>query len=306
MKLICVVQLALAGSALGANFPRQTQFNQTQLNLTQSDQGTGPYPASYTLDDTLRNHTIFAPISPPPGLKLPVLLWGQTACTRNSTVFGTFLLEVASHGFMIIADGIPDGPEMPEAIAYTLWPSPQGLVEAAAWIVKNAGTGKYTNVDATRLAAAGHSCGAIQSYFAQDQSKEIKYIGIFDSGVRNDTIATRPLLDIVARIKNPIFYFFGGPEDVAAPNGERDYTNIPASTPKWKGILPSVGHGGTFWEPHAGEYAVAATRWLEWVLRGNQTSAKYFTTTANKTGTAQGGGFLVEHAKLSQIKVKPI
>ncbi|CZT06925.1 hypothetical protein WAI453_012829 [Rhynchosporium graminicola] len=297
MKLISIIQVAFALSAIGANLPRHSQPDLLS--------GTGPYPAAYTQDDTLLNHTIFSPISPPPGLKLPVLLWAQSGCTRNSTFFASFLLEVASHGFMVIADGDPDGRDQPLGRFYAYWPFPQGIVEGGAWIVKNAGIGKYANVDATRIAAAGHSCGAIQALWASAQSEEIKHIGVFNSGILNETIVTRPQLEVVSKTKRPIFYFLGGPDDYARPNGERDYSNIPASTPKWKGNFAS-GHYGTYLQPHGGAFAVAATRWLEWVLRGNKTSAAYFTTTANVTGTAQGDRWLVEHAQLDKLKVKPI
>jgi len=36
--------------------------------------------------------------------------------------------------------------------------------EALAWVEKNAGRGKYANVDKTRLGAAGQSCGGLETY----------------------------------------------------------------------------------------------------------------------------------------------
>jgi hypothetical protein len=35
--------------------------------------------------------------------------------------------------------------------------------EALAWVEKNAGTGKYANVDKSRLGAAGQSCGGLET-----------------------------------------------------------------------------------------------------------------------------------------------
>jgi len=37
--------------------------------------------------------------------------------------------------------------------------------------------------------------------------------------------------------------------------GERDYANMPAGVPKWKGNLP-VGHGGTYTEPNDGKFGI--------------------------------------------------
>jgi hypothetical protein len=31
----------------------------------------------------------------------------------------------------------------------------------------------------------------------------------------------------------------------------------------------SVGHGGTFFEPHGGKFAEVATQWLLWQLKGD-------------------------------------
>ena len=35
--------------------------------------------------------------------------------------------------------------------------------EAIAWVIKNAGQGKYANVDKDRMAVAGQSCGGIEA-----------------------------------------------------------------------------------------------------------------------------------------------
>jgi hypothetical protein len=37
-----------------------------------------------------------------------------------------------------------------------------------------------------------------------------------------------------------------------------------------------VGHGGTYREPHGGEFTVVALAWLNWQLKGDMESAKLF------------------------------
>lgn len=37
-----------------------------------------------------------------------------------------------------------------------------------------------------------------------------------------------------------------------------------------------VGHGGTYREPHGGEFTVPALAWLQWQLKGDKESAKLF------------------------------
>ncbi len=45
--------------------------------------GSGPYKAHYYEEPSLPKHVFYAPISQPPGLKLPVLIWGNGGCSGN-------------------------------------------------------------------------------------------------------------------------------------------------------------------------------------------------------------------------------
>jgi hypothetical protein len=42
---------------------------------------TGPYKSEYSTDPNLPKHTIYAPLNAPEGIKLPVLIWGNGACS---------------------------------------------------------------------------------------------------------------------------------------------------------------------------------------------------------------------------------
>ncbi|MBR4846056.1 MAG: hypothetical protein IKU98_06515, partial [Bacteroidaceae bacterium] len=37
-----------------------------------------------------------------------------------------------------------------------------------------------------------------------------------------------------------------------------------------------VGHGGTYRQPHGGEYSVVALAWLNWQLKGSKKASKMF------------------------------
>jgi hypothetical protein len=37
-----------------------------------------------------------------------------------------------------------------------------------------------------------------------------------------------------------------------------------------------VGHGGTYRQPHGGEFTVAALAWLQWQMKGDKEAAKMF------------------------------
>jgi hypothetical protein len=59
------------------------------------------------------------------------------------------------------------------------------------------------------------------------------------------------------------------------PQGERDFDNLPADTPSWKGNL-NVGHGGTLFDTNGGLFGKAGLNWLEWLFRGDAEAAAYF------------------------------
>ncbi|KAF2435972.1 hypothetical protein EJ08DRAFT_684927 [Tothia fuscella] len=92
---------------------------------------TGPYKSGYFEDPGFPKHTIFAPVSPPPELKMPVLIFGNGGCSGNGTLFRRSLWEMASYGIFSIA---------------------MGSIAGSDWVEKNAGRGQYTNVDGSRIA----------------------------------------------------------------------------------------------------------------------------------------------------------
>jgi hypothetical protein len=187
------------------------------------------------------------------------------------------------------------------------------MTEAFSWIEKNAGSGKYANVDKTRVAVAGQSCGgvercviALHPIFAAAKLTPLSYnvannplvktVGIFNSGMFQKTA-------IVTSMRKPIFYFLGGSSDIAYKNGERDFKDLPATTPTWKGNLP-VGHMATYMQAKGGKFGTAMWKWLDWTLRGNSNSSTFFT--GDGSGSAKADGWSVQRKNLNGIKVTPI
>jgi len=128
-------------------------------------------------------------------------------------------------------------------------------------------------------AAAGQSCGGGETYGVSHDPR-VKVLGIFNSGGMGAVGNNAP-----NTFTKPIFYFLGGPSDLAYQNGKRDYGNLPAALPAWLGNWAPTGHGGTFNQINGGVYGVAASHWVQWVLRGNATAGKWFTDgSAEKDG----------------------
>jgi hypothetical protein len=182
--------------------------------------GSGQYKANYSLIPGFDGHTLYAPKVFPPDVKLPVIVWGNGACSGDGLGFSKFLTEIASHGYFIIANGKPGA-----AMGSTT--SAKDLPAAIDWVYANAGKGIYNTVDKTRLAAAGQSCGGIQAYSASLDSR-VTLTGIFNSGLISQGNAV-----LFEKLHAPIGWFLGGPTDIAYENVGCLFVSISQRYPKW-------------------------------------------------------------------------
>jgi predicted peptidase len=115
----------------------------------------GRIDSLYEVDNNLRGHTIYRPRNMTAYAKMPVVVWGNGACSANGLSHVNFNLEVASWGIVLIAQGEPNQSGSTTAAQ---------MKQAIDWISSNAGKGNYANVDASRIAAAGMSCGGTEAY----------------------------------------------------------------------------------------------------------------------------------------------
>lgn len=271
--------------------------------------GSGPYPAVMDTDPTLPDHVIYHPadLARMGGKKLGVLVWGNGGCRDDGASARLHLLEIASHGYLVIAPGrILSGPgitEKPEA----RMPAPGGQLPPVAttsadvragldWALTR-GNRYAARIDPAMTAVSGHSCGGLQALeLARDP--RINAVLIHNSGVFAD--GSNPIRGITVTkallrgIHTPIVYFLGGETDVAFPNGSDDFAKID-HVPAALVSLP-VGHGGTFMKPYGGIMAQAAVDWLDWQLRGDMTAARSFTGPACRLCVTPG--FTVERKKI--------
>ena len=85
-----------------------TSFTTEEKSRVVEDGGTGPYKAIMKEDASLKEHTILVPQDLSvfgKNQKLPVLVWGNGACTNSPWEHYKFLNEIASHGFIVLATG---------------------------------------------------------------------------------------------------------------------------------------------------------------------------------------------------------
>jgi hypothetical protein len=254
--------------------------------------GTGRFPAMKEEVASLPRHVIYRPkdFSAIGGLKLGVVAWGNGGCSDDGASSRFHLLEIASHGYLVIASGrILSGPGAPprEPGATTApgqIPPPRtqaaDLTDALDWALaenQRAGGSYFGRIDPTLIAFSGWSCGGLQALQVAKDPR-VKTLVIHNSGVLNTASATIPGMDVrkdvLQTLHTPVIYILGGPTDIAYPNGMDDFERI-AHVPIAMANLP-VGHGGTFLEPDGGAAASVAVSWLEWQLRGDTQSAKRF------------------------------
>ncbi|KAF2396091.1 hypothetical protein EJ06DRAFT_483978, partial [Trichodelitschia bisporula] len=249
----------------------------------------------YYAIDSLPQHTIYAPKTITPGLKIPVLVWGNGGCLNVGTIMAPFLIQLASQGVLVIANGPPADPNAAGTFASfgaAGQAKPTAMGDSLTWVAANAGKGNWTHVDGTRIAAAGQSCGGGDVYRVATDPR-VSVLGIFNSGTMGGLVQGK-----VEGFAKPIFYFLGGPSDIAYKNGKGDYAKLAPEVVSWLGNWAKTGHGGTYNEMNGGEYGVAASRWVNWVLRGDTSQAAWFTS----GGAEKDGWTEVTHRNMDKFK----
>jgi hypothetical protein len=185
--------------------------------------GTGPFKSIMEVDPTLAKHTVYRPndMGAVGSATLPIMAWGNGACGDNGNAFRPFLTEIASYGYLVIANG-PIGPETaqlppatpgngpnrggpegaaprggvrgaaepgaargPAGVTSTPRTTTAQLIEAIDWaIAENSRQGSryYGKLDITKIAVAGQSCGGVQAIEASADPR-IKTTIVGDSGL---------------------------------------------------------------------------------------------------------------------------
>jgi len=285
MKTKEMFQSALAAICLMA-------FSLTSMSFTTEDApgsrivedgGTGPYKAIMKEEASLKAHTIFVPQDLSTfnqDKPLPVLVWGNGACSNSPFEHYLFLNEIASYGYIVVATGYM--PEEGERYHGPMSTTEQ-QIESIDWVIaQNADESSpyYNKIDVKNIAVAGMSCGGLQTLY-NCADKRIKTLMVCNSGLFNESNAgsavggmPMPPKSKLKEIHSSIIYILGGETDIAYGNGMDDFSKID-HVPACATNLP-VGHGGTYAQPHGGEYAIVALAWLDWQLKGDQEAAKMF------------------------------
>ncbi len=244
------------------------------------DGGTGDYKAIMISEPSLATHTVFRPQDLSAFRKknkLPVIAWGNGACANSPWEHINFLNEVASHGFLVIAIGpMPAEGEQGGGRSQS-----SQLSDAIDWaIAQNSDKNSpyYKKVDVENIAISGMSCGGLQTLEIAPDAR-VTTLVVCNSGIFIDPISGFPGMpdlkkDDLIKLHTPTLYILGGESDIAYNNGMDDYKRI-NHVPVFVANL-DVGHGGTYREPHGGEFAKVATAWYQWQMKDDQEASKMF------------------------------
>ncbi|MEG3089893.1 hypothetical protein [Sphingomonas sp. PB1R3] len=252
------------------------------------EHGTGRFPAMLEERADLPDHVVYRPrdMAALGRAKLGIYVFGNGGCGSDGTASRNHLLEIASHGYLVIASGT-----IPKPADVKTKASPPGgglqvatathlLSDAIDWAVRENGRADSPfrdRIATDEIAASGWSCGGLQA-LAVAVEPRVKTSVIMNSGFF--PAGANPIPGIVSdkallkRLHGSTLYVLGGTSDIAHGNGTDDFgriTHIPAAL-----VNIPVGHGGTYMLPHGGVAAEVVTAWLDWQLKGDAKARQRF------------------------------
>lgn len=211
-------------------------------------------------EQSLRHHTIYRPQTLLDGDKLPIVAWGNGGCESSGLNQAEFLSEIASHGYIAIAHGAPNGAGSPRGSAAE-------LIKAIDWaIAENARECSqfYGKLDVENIATVGWSCGGELSHRAAVDPRVDTGVALNSGFINNESA-------VIAQFHAPMAIFNGNQSAIEYSNGLREYRDV-NNVPIYHANHANLDHGSAYFQNNGGDMGRAVVGWLNWQLK-DDTSA---------------------------------
>jgi dienelactone hydrolase len=264
--------------------------------------GSGPFKAVMSEDPGLPAHVLYAPADLAKAGKLPVVAWGNGACINAGNRFRDFLTDIASHGYLVIANGpiaavdLEVGPQenppvrKPGSAPPPPPPANPGgnprapgtttaaqLTEAIDWAAREnerSGSRFFHRLDPGKIAVMGQSCGGVQA-LAVAGDPRIATMMIWSSGVGMIPNNPPDPQTVLASVHAPIAFIYGDEDhDIAHPASLMNVGQVKA--PAFGAWQTGMTHLGTYGQENGGFFARIAEAWLGWRFKGDLAGARMF------------------------------
>lgn len=242
--------------------PTAIDYNRAVTRQEQKNPPSGAF--GYAIEhatQTLPNHTIYRPDLSRAN-NIPIVAWGNGACSNVGTEQADFLLQIASNGYLVIANGGPFG-------SGTNDQHETELVKAINWaIAENSRqcSPLYGKLNVEKIATMGWSCGGGMAHYAAVDPRVDTAValnsGIAIYGDRHE---------YYSRFHSPIAIFNGDQSDVAYNPGLQEYDEV-NNVPVYHANYP-IGHGDAYFQDNGGEFGIVAVGWLNWMLKDDMSAS---------------------------------
>jgi hypothetical protein len=233
---------------------------------------TGPNKPVLEVHPGLPDWTVYRPETLESDALHAIMIWGEGGCLQNSTIQGAALLELASWGFVVVADGTPQDNNTgadPAAGGIRSGPTADPMVMAMDWITaenERPCSPFYHKLDVTKIATGGQSCGGMMTLYSAGD-KRVTTAVVSNSGVSNDNT-------LFASYHAPMLFMAGGSSDFLSSSATANVDAI-NNVPIWYGNM-DVGHGATWEDTNGGEFGRVMLGWLKWRLLDDSSAKKMF------------------------------
>lgn len=243
-----------------------TASKATGANATGS--GTHKVTVETNADAGIKEGTIFRPTDLGGTEKYPIFVWGEGGCSQNGMDTAAAMAEIASHGYFVVADGVPKNPPANRPLGNDVVAMAKPLLAYVTWAIAENGkpcSAYFNSLDTTKVASNGFSCGGLMSEGTAADTR-ITTWGLNSSGLMGANEA------FYKTVRTPVLMVLGGPSDTAYKNGMRDYDNISALGIPILLFSKDIGHGGDLFSTRGGDFTKINLAWLNWHLKGDMTA----------------------------------